>query len=111
PGLFAWLKPDKFSLTFAVGAGIPLKGSPWKALITADLLANLHLGKAYIGVGPGFITKEVDGRKAGVDAVGQIGFTIFDNYLKMGHIFFEFRAPIGRTFDSHKMGLGFRYCF
>ncbi|MDD8020392.1 MAG: hypothetical protein PHU81_04285, partial [Acidobacteriota bacterium] len=42
PGLFAWLKPDKFSLTFAVGAGIPLKGSPWKALITADLLANLH---------------------------------------------------------------------
>jgi len=88
-----------------------LKGSPWKTTIMAELLANLHLGKAYIGVGPGFITKEVDMRKAGVDAVGQIGLTIFDNYLKMGQIFFEFRAPIGRTFDSHKMGIGFRYNF
>lgn len=42
-------------------------------------------------VGPGFTTKEVDMRKAGVDAVGQLGFTIFDNYLKMGQIFFEFQ--------------------
>jgi len=111
PGLFTWLNPDKVSLTFTAGVGVPLKGSPWKTTIMAELLANLHLGKAYIGVGPGFITKEVDMRKAGVDAVGQLGFTIFDNYLKMGQIFFEFRAPIGRTFDSHKMGIGFRYNF
>jgi hypothetical protein len=111
PGLFTWLNPDKVSLTFTAGVGVPLKGSPWKTIIMAELLANLHMGKAYIGVGPGFTTKEKDIRKAGVDAVGQIGLTVFDNYLKNGQIFFEFRAPIGRTFDSHKMGIGFRYNF
>lgn len=28
PGLFTWLNPDKISLTFTAGAGLPLKGSP-----------------------------------------------------------------------------------
>jgi hypothetical protein len=114
PGFFVWLNPDKFSLTLTAGAGIPLKGDPWKAIIMAELLANVHFGKFYLGVGPGFTTKELDNyeRKSGVDAVGQLGISLFDNYLKMGHLFFEFRAPIGRSFENHhKMGLGFRFCF
>ncbi|MGB9765371.1 MAG: hypothetical protein ACPLZD_08470 [Candidatus Saccharicenans sp.] len=110
-GLFTWINPDKISLTFTAGAGAPLKGSPWKAIMLAELLANAHFGNFYLGAGPGFTTKEETGRKAGVDGVGQIGYTIFNNYLKMSQIFFEFRAPIGRTFDSHKMAIGFRYCF
>jgi len=112
PGLFAWINPDKLSLTFSAGAGIPLKGTPWKSIIMVELLGNVHFGKGYIGVGPGFTTKEQSTRKNGVDAVGQIGYTVFNNYLRMAHIFFEFRAPIGRSFDDHhKMGIGFRYNF
>jgi len=112
PGFLAWINPDKISVTLSAGAGIPLKGAPWKSIMTAELLGNFHAGKVYFGFGPGFTTKEQATRKSGVDAVGQIGYTIFHNYLKMSHIFFEFRAPIGRSFDQHhKMALGFRYCF
>jgi hypothetical protein len=113
-GFFYWLNPDRFSLMLTAGAGLPLKGSPWKTIIMAEMLANLHFGKFYLGVGPGFTTKELGdnyNRKNGIDAVGQLGFTLHNNYLKMSHLFFEFRAPLDRTFDSHKMALGFRYCF
>jgi hypothetical protein len=111
-GFFTWINPDKLSLTFITGAGVPLKGSPWKAIIMAELLGNVHFGKFYIGAGPGFSSKEQSTRKNGVDAVGQVGYTICHNYLKMSQIFFEFRAPIGRSFeDHHKMALGFRYNF
>ncbi|MCX8160404.1 MAG: hypothetical protein N3G18_05685 [Candidatus Saccharicenans sp.] len=115
PGFFYWINPDKVSLTLTAGAGLPLKGDPWKAIIMGELLANFHFGKVYLGIGPGFTTKELSSlynRKSGVDAVGQLGITLFDNYVRMSHLFFEFRAPIGRNFeDHHKMGLGFRYCF
>ncbi|MGB4705443.1 MAG: hypothetical protein WBI18_10280 [Candidatus Saccharicenans sp.] len=115
PGFFVWLNPDKISLTLTSGAGMPLKGSPWKAVIMGELLANFHFGKVYLGLGPGFSTKELSdlyNRKSGVDGVGQLGVTLFNNYVRMSHLFFEFRAPIGRNFeDHHKMGIGFRYCF
>jgi hypothetical protein len=111
-GLFTWINPDKLSLTFSAGAGIPLKGTPWKSIIMVELLGNVHFGQFYLGVGPGFTTKEQRTRKNGVDAVGQIGYTFFHNYLRMAHIFFEFRAPVGRSFeDHHKMALGLRYNF
>jgi len=111
-GMFMWLNPDKLSLTFTSGAGCPTEGWPWKAIIMTELLGNFHIGKFYIGAGPGFTTEEQDVRECGVDAVGQVGLTLFDNYKNMGQLFFEFRAPIGRNFDDHhKMGIGFRLNF
>lgn len=111
-GMFLWINPDKLSLTFTSGAGMPLAGAPWKATIMTELLGNYHFGKFYFGFGPGFTTKDQATRKNGVDVVSQLGFTYFNNYLKMGHIFFEFRLPIGRSFEDHyKLGLGFRYNF
>lgn len=111
-GMFVWLNPDKLSLTLTSGAGVPTKGWPWKAIIVTELLGNFHFGKAYLGVGPGFTTKEQDVRKTGVDGVTQFGVTMFDNYRNLSHLFIEFRIPIGRNFDDHhKIGVGFRICF
>lgn len=111
-GMFVWLNPDKTSLTFTSGAAVPFKGSPWKPVITVNLLGNVHMGKAFLGLGAGFMTKERSDRKAGADALGQLGVTLSNNYLSMWQLYFEFRVPIGRSFsDCHKMAVGLRYNF
>jgi hypothetical protein len=111
-GMFVWLKPDKTSLTFTSGAAVPFKGVPWKAVITTNLLGNVHFGKVFLGLGAGFMTKERSDRKTGVDALGQLGVTLSNNYLSMWQLYFEFRVPIGRSFsDCHKMAVGIRYDF
>jgi len=111
-GLMGWVKPDKFSLSLAAGPGIPLSSDSWKTSFMASLLANVHFGKFYLGLGPGFITKERDLRKDGFDAVAQAGYTVFNNYRKMANIFVEFRAPLNNQLDKlYDVGLGFRYCF
>lgn len=111
-GIMSWIKPDKFSFSLAAGPGIPLNSDSWKTSFMASLLANAHFGKFYVGVGPGFITKERDLRKDGFDAVVQGGYTIFDNYRKMAHVFVEFRSPLNKWFDDlYDIGIGLRYCF
>ncbi len=111
-GMFVWLSPDKTSLTFTSGAAVPFKGAPWKPVITANLLGNVHFGKVFLGLGAGFMTKERSDRKTGVDALGQLGATLSNNYLSMWQLYFEFRVPLGRSFsDCHKMAVGLRYNF
>jgi hypothetical protein len=111
-GMFIWLKPDKTSLTFTSGAAVPFKGAPWKAVITANLLGNIHLGKVFLGLGAGFMTKETSDRETGVDGLGQLGVTLSNSYFNLWQLYFEFRAPIGRSFsDCHKMAVGLRYNF
>jgi len=111
-GMFVWLSPDKTSLTFTSGAAVPFKGAPWKPVITANILGNVHFGKVFLGLGAGFMTKERSDRKTGVDALGQLGVTLSNNYLSMWQLYFEFRVPLGRSFsDCHKMAVGLRYNF
>lgn len=111
-GMYLWLNPDKTSLAFSSGAAMPFKGAPWKPVITANLVSNLHFGPFFTGVGVGFMTKERSDRKDGIDAIAQAGFTLSSNYLTMWQLYFEFRVPLGRSFeDCHKMAAGFRYNF
>jgi len=111
-GMFLWLKPDKTSLVFTSGAAVPFKGAPWKAVITPNLLGNIHFGKTFVGIGVGFMSKERSDRKNGIDGLGQLGVTLSDNYRTMWQMYFEFRVPIGRNLkECHKMGLGLRYIF
>lgn len=112
-GIFTWLKPDKFSLTVDTG-GLLLssKSNDWKAAWSMSALANVHFGKFYFGLGPGFLTKQRSTRKDSFMGVGQLGYTIFDDYLKMAHVFVEFSSPLNSHFDEYyNIGLGFRYCF
>jgi len=111
-GMYFWLSPDRASLAFTSGAGMPFKGAPWKPVITANLVGNVHLGPFFTGVGVGFMTKERSDRKEGIDALAQAGFTLSKSYLTIWQLFFEFRVPLGRSFeDCHKMSAGFRYNF
>jgi flagellar hook assembly protein FlgD len=111
-GMYLWLKPDKTSLAFTSGAAMPTRGAPWKALITANVIGNVHFGNFFTGLGVGLMTKERTGRKDGIDAVGQIGYTLSNDYLTMWQLYFEFRVPLGRSFtDCHKMAVGLRYNF
>lgn len=114
-GLFYWLNPDKWSLTVTGGGGIPFKGDPWKFVFTTEALFNGHFKQYYLGTGLGYSTMTQpadDNHKSGLDLVGQIGFNVFDNWTSKGSMFFEFRAPLGRSFEhNYKSGLGFRFVF
>jgi hypothetical protein len=114
-GLFAWITPDKWSFTLSGGGGLPLKGSPWKAVFTAEALVNGHFQGFFLGTGLGVssATQATDANhKFGLDLVAQTGFQVFDKWTSKGQIFFEFRAPLGRSFDSnYKAGAGFRFLF
>jgi hypothetical protein len=114
-GLFAWLTPDKWSFTLSGGGGLPFKGDPWKAVFTAEALVNGHFETFFLGTGVGVssATQAEDvNHKFGLDLVGQAGFDVFDKWTSKGQLFFEFRAPIGRSFDhNYKAGLGFRFLF
>ena len=114
-GLFAWLTPDKWSFTLSGGGGIPFKGDPWKAVFTAEALVNGHFESFFLGTGVGVSSAtqaEDENHDFGFDLVGQAGFDIFDKWTSKGQLFFEFRAPIGRSFNhNYKAGLGFRFLF
>lgn len=114
-GLFAWITPDKWSFTLSAGGGIPFKGDPWKLVFTGDALINGHFQSFFIGTGVGVSSPTMakdDLHKFGVDIPFQLGFQVFDKWTSKGQVFAEFRAPLGRDFDSnYKAGLGFRFLF
>ncbi len=116
-GIFYWLDPGRWSFTLSAGGGIPLKGDPWKFTFLADALINGHFNKMFVGTGLGYSGlhhADVDpiDYKGGLDLVGRLGFDVFDKWTSKGALFFEFRAPLGRSFEyHHKFGLGFRILF
>jgi len=114
-GLFAWITPDKWSFTLTGGGGIPFKGDPWKIVFTAEALVNGHFQSFFIGTGVGVssATQPKDANhKFGVDIPVQAGFQVFDKWTSKGQLFFEFRLPLGRSFDNnYKAGAGFRFLF
>lgn len=120
-GIYYWLSPDKWSFTLDAGAGIPVKGDPWKFVFLADALINGHYKKTFLGLGLGYSTKafsalvEDEGTitgKSGLDIVSRLGFEVFNNWRSRGHIIFELRAPLGRSFENfHKFGAGFKWMF
>jgi hypothetical protein len=114
-GLFTWINPDNWSFTLSGGGGIPFKGDPWKIVFTADALVNGHFQSFFMGTGVGVSsnTQPKDANhKFGVDIPVQAGFELFDNWSNKGQLFFEFRLPIGRSFDHNwKSGVGFRFLF
>jgi hypothetical protein len=114
-GLMAWITPDKWSFTLSAGGAIPLAGSPWRLVFTADALVNGHFQKFFLGTGVGFSTATQpndSNHKAGLDLVAQTGFDVFDKWTSKGQLFFEFRAPLFRSFNhNYKTGLGFRFLF
>ncbi|MBC7364988.1 MAG: hypothetical protein H5U07_10710 [Candidatus Aminicenantes bacterium] len=112
-GIMTWLNPDKFSLTVNSGGLLMTnKSDSWRSSFYASMLGNVHFGKFYFGLGPGFITKQRDDRKDSFLGVGQLGITIFNNYRKMAHMFVEVSSPLNSHFDEYyNIGLGFRYCF
>jgi hypothetical protein len=114
-GMFYWITPDKWSFTLSAGGGIPFNGNPWKLVFTAEALVNGHFEEFFLGTGVGFSTatqpKDVD-HEAGLDLVGQAGFDVFDKWTSKAQLFFEFRAPLFRTFNANwKSGIGFRFLF
>ena len=113
-GLFYWLSPNRFSFVASAGGAVPFQGDPWKFMFIANALVNVHAGPMFIGGGLGYTSKEQNTRKSGLDAVGNIGVDVFNNWTSTGSIFFEFRSPLGsnRSFDKHhKFALGFRLVF
>jgi hypothetical protein len=114
-GLVFNITPDLLDFILSVGGGIPIKGAPWKSFLMGNALLNLHVGSAYLGGGLGFSTKEREGRKGGIDLVGELGINLFKSGTSIGSIFGELRAPVitkDRSFElHHKLLLGFRYIF
>jgi hypothetical protein len=106
---------DTLDFILSVGGGIPVKGAPWKSFLMGNALLNLHAGPAYLAGGLGFSTKEREGRKDGIDLVGEVGINLFKVDTSIGSIFGELRAPVitkDRPFENHhKLLLGFRYIF
>ncbi len=114
-GMFAWITPDKWSVTLSGGGGIPFAGDPWKIVFTADALVNGHFQSFFLGTGLGVSSatqpKDVN-HKFGIDIPVQAGFQVFDKWTSKGQLFFEFRLPLGRSFDhNYKAGVGFRFLF
>jgi len=114
-GVLFNLSEDKLDAIFTVGGGVPVKGAPWKSFFMANALLNVHAGPAYVAGGLGFSTKEREGRKDGIDLVGEVGINLFRSNDSVGSLLGELRAPVitsDRKFeDHHKLLLGFRYIF
>jgi hypothetical protein len=114
-GLFAWITPDQWSFTLTGGGGIPFAGSPWKIIFNAEALVNGHFQSFFLGTGLGVssATQAKDANhKFGVDIPVQAGFDVFDKWTSKGQLFFEFRLPLGRSFNHNwKSGVGFRFLF
>ncbi len=114
-GLLYNLIVDKLDFILALGGGVPVKGEPWKSFFMANALLNVHAGPAYVAGGIGFSGKEREGRKGGIDLVGQLGINLFRSNDSVGSLLGELRAPVlteDRSFENHhKLLLGFRYIF
>jgi hypothetical protein len=106
---------DKLDFILALGGGVPVKGEPWKSFFMANALLNVHAGPAYVAGGLGFSSKEREGRKDGIDLVGQLGINLFRSDDSVGSLLGELRAPVlteDRSFEHHhKLLFGFRYIF
>jgi hypothetical protein len=91
---------------------MPFKGDPWRFAFLAEALVNGHFNKTYAGLGLGFSSKSQTLTKSGVDIVAQLGANVYQTWTKFGSLFFEFRAPVGRSFSrNNRFGLGFRMLF
>jgi hypothetical protein len=111
-GIFDWITPDRWSFTLSAGGAMPFKGSPWKFGFLAEALINGHYKKSYLGAGVGFSTKSQSLTKSGMDLVAQIGTNVYQTWTSFGSLFFEFRAPVGRSFKfNNRFGIGFRMLF
>jgi len=114
-GLLVNLIPDALDFIIRAGVPFPLKGSPWKAFVTGDLLLQLDFGRRfYWDTGIGFATKSQTDRKTVMELVFSLGVNVFKNYKNAGSIFTELRVPvIPKDIGSHqnKIALGFRYIF
>jgi hypothetical protein len=114
-GMLYNISVDKLDFILALGGGVPIKGEPWKSFFMGNALLNVHAGPAYVAGGLGFSTKEREGRKDGIDLVGQLGINLFRSNDSVGSLLGELRAPVitkDRPFeDHHKLLLGFRYIF
>lgn len=114
-GLFAWITPDQWSFTLTGGGGIPFAGSPWKIIFNAEALVNGHFQSFFLGTGLGVSSATMArdaNHKFGVDIPVQAGFDVFDKWTSKGQLFFEFRLPLGRSFNHNwKSGVGFRFLF
>jgi hypothetical protein len=114
-GVLINLIVDKLDTIFTVGGGVPIKGEPWKSFFMGNALLNLHAGPAYVAGGLGFSTKEREGRKGGIDLVGELGINLFRRNDSTGSLLGEIRVPVitsDRPFENHhKLLLGFRYIF
>ena len=88
---------------------------PDAVVFTGDALVNGHFDAFFIGTGVGVSSGTQatdDNHKFGIDLPVQAGFQIFDKWTSKGQLFFEFRAPIARSFDHNwKAGLGVRFLF
>lgn len=114
-GLLAWITPDQWSFTLTGGGGIPFAGDPWKIVFNAEALINGHFESFFIGTGVGVSSNtqpKDENHKFGVDIPVQAGFDVIDKWTSKGQLFFEFRMPIGRSFEHNwKAGAGFRFLF
>jgi len=111
-GFFYWVTPDKWSVTVSGGGAMPFKGNPWEFAFLGEALFNGHFEKYYAGLGVGYSSKSQSLTESGVDLVAQIGTNVLQDWTKFGSLFFEFRAPIGRSFSTNnRFGLGFRMVF
>jgi hypothetical protein len=111
-GIFYWMTPDKWSFTLSAGGALPFKGNPWMFSFLAEALFNGHYKKSYAGVGLGFSSKSQNITKSGLDIVAQIGTNVYQTWTKSGALFFEFRAPVGRSFSrNNRFGIGYRMLF
>ena len=114
-GFLVNLAMDTLDAVFTVGGGIPVKGDPWKSFVMGNALLNLHAGPAYIAAGLGYSGVEREGRKGGIDLVGELGINLFRSNDSIGSLLGELRAPViteDRPFENHhKLLLGFRYIF
>lgn len=125
-GIFYWINPNAWSWTLSGGGAIPTKGEPWKFVFLAETLINGHYNKAFLGAGLGYRTKAYNSilvdqmgeipiyrlGKSGLDGVSRLGFEVFNNWKNMGHIIFELRLPLDRSFKYyHMFGVGFRFMF
>jgi hypothetical protein len=111
-GILSWITPDKWSFSLSGGGAMPFKGDPWRFAFLAEALVNGHFNKTYAGLGLGFSSKSQTLTKSGVDIVAQLGANVYQTWTKFGSLFFEFRAPVGRSFSrNNRFGLGFRMLF
>jgi hypothetical protein len=107
--------PERLSLIVSGGGALKLAGDRFKNHFLSNVLLNLHMKSLFVGAGLGYSTAVRDDWGGGIDAVGNIGFDIYDNgFNKKAAIFGEVRLALRKDLDisdAHELLLGFRYIF